>query len=241
MTRPFDDRGGAEGQEPDERAHLEALARAVGQAEDVVEEAVLVVPHLVGVVADRVDGGRDPEEVLDELQHEVLGRVVVLCEGQRQLEHVLAEDRHPGRAVGLLQAPARRQRRTAVEHPDVVEAEEPTLEHVAAGGVLAVHPPREVEQQLREALAEERDVDRRPAPSPGCRGTGWRRRAPGGSRRRSSTRRPASGRSGGGRPATASGRPGSWRSRGRPWPAGCSGRPGPRPRTTGTPTCRASR
>ena len=71
----------------------------------------------------------------------------MLREGERELEHVLAEHRHPRRAVGLLEAAAGRQRRAAVEHADVVEPEEPALEHVAAGGILAVDPPREVQQQ----------------------------------------------------------------------------------------------
>ncbi len=57
------------------------------------------------------------------------------------LEHVLAVERHPGRAVGLLEVATGRQRRAAVEDADVVEAEESALENVAAGAVLAVHPP----------------------------------------------------------------------------------------------------
>jgi len=61
---------------------------------------------------------------------------------QGQFEHVLAEHRHPGRAVGLLEPPAAGQHRTAVEHADVVQAEEAALEHVTAGRVLAIHPPR---------------------------------------------------------------------------------------------------
>ena len=74
------------------------------------------------------------------------------------LEHVLAEERHPGRAVGLLEVAAGRQRRAAVEDADVVEAEEPALEHVVAVPVLAVHPPGEVEEQLVERLLEPLDV-----------------------------------------------------------------------------------
>ena len=44
----------AQRQQSDHRTDLQPLARPVGQAQDVVEEAVLVVPHLVGVVADGV-------------------------------------------------------------------------------------------------------------------------------------------------------------------------------------------
>ena len=76
----------------------------------------------------------------------------------RDLEHVLAEEGHPGRAVGLLEEAPHRQRRAAIEHPDVVHAEEPALEHVAAGAVLAIHPPGEVQQQLLERALEPVEV-----------------------------------------------------------------------------------
>ena len=65
----------------------------------------------------------------------------------RDLQHPLAVERHPRRAVGLLERAAARQRRRAVEDADVVEAEEAALEQVAAVGVLAVDPPGEVGQQ----------------------------------------------------------------------------------------------
>ena len=48
--------------------------------------------------------------------------------------------------------------RAAIEHADVVEAEKSALEDVHALGVLAVHPPGEVEQQLVEDALEERAV-----------------------------------------------------------------------------------
>ena len=46
----------------------------------------------------------------------------------------------------------------AVERADVVEAEEAAFEDVVAFGVLAVDPPREVDQQLLEDALEERAV-----------------------------------------------------------------------------------
>jgi hypothetical protein len=76
-------------------------------------------------------------------------------ESQGHLEHVLAEHRHPGRAVRLFQPAAGGQGRAAVEHPDVVQAEESSLEHIVAGGILAVDPPGEIQQQPREAFPEE--------------------------------------------------------------------------------------
>ena len=58
----------------------------------------------------------------------------------------------------------------AVEDADVVEAEEAALEDVAALGVLAVHPPGEVEQQLLEDALEEHAVaDAARASSRSCR------------------------------------------------------------------------
>ena len=38
----------------------------------------------------------------------------------------------------------------AVEHADVVQAQKPTLEHVVALCVFAVHPPRKIQQQFLE-------------------------------------------------------------------------------------------
>ena len=74
------------------------------------------------------------------------------------LQHVLAEERHPRRAVRLLEVAAGRQRRRAVEDADVVEAEEAALEHVLAEPILAVHPPGEVREQLAERSLQEVDV-----------------------------------------------------------------------------------
>ena len=83
---------------------------------------------------------------------------------QRELEgnahHVQAVHRHPRRAVGLIEISAGWERRAAVEDADVVEAQEAALEDVVAALVLAIHPPREVEQQLDEDLLEKADVAR---------------------------------------------------------------------------------
>ena len=160
----------AQRQQPDHRAHLEPLRAAVGQAQHVVEEAVLLVPHPDVVAAVHHRGG-DPQEVLDELQRHVDVYVGSLeRELDRDLEHVLAEQRHPRGAVGLLEVAAGRQRRAAVEHADVVQPEEAALEHVVAGAVLAVDPPREVEQQLVERPLEAVEVAAaRAAPARGGR------------------------------------------------------------------------
>ena len=76
----------------------------------------------------------------------------------RDLEHVLAEHRHPRGAVGLLEVAAGRQLGAAVEDADVVEAEEAALEHALAQAVLAIHPPREVDEELAEGALEELEV-----------------------------------------------------------------------------------
>ena len=153
----LEDRDRAEREQPDHRSHLQASGAAVGQPQHVVEEAVLLVPH-PGVLAGVDHRRRDPEEVLEELQaHVGVGRLRER-ELHGDLEHVLAEERHPGGAVGLLQVAAGRQRRAAVEDADVVEPEKAALEGVAAGAVLAVHPPGEVQDQLLERALEPLDV-----------------------------------------------------------------------------------
>ncbi len=108
--------------------------------------------------------------------------------------------------------------------------------------VLAVDPPGEVQEQLVEDALEEPAVplvrpllvDLVDAPRrPGVHGRVHVAEAP--------TRRPGAGRSGACTTRAGAGRAAAWRSRGRRERAGCSGTPGPRRRTTGTPTCRASR
>ena len=157
-------------------------------------------------------------------------------------EHALGEERHPRRAVGLLEAAAGRQRCAAVEHADVVEAEEAALEHVAPGRVLAVDPPGEVHEQLLERALQPGDVALAALLELGLVDE---QRRPGVHRRVHVAEVPlvgrAAARSGGGTARAASARAGPWRSRCRPSPARPCGTRGPTTRTTGTPTCRASR
>ena len=96
--------------------------------------------------------------MLRKFEDHVLVGAVVAGELDRELEHVLREERHPGRAVRLLQVASRRQRGAAVEDADVVEAEKAALEHVLAEAVLAVHPPGEVQHELVEGRLEKIDV-----------------------------------------------------------------------------------
>ena len=66
------------------------------------------------------------------------------------LEHVLAEQRHPGGAVSLLQMAAGGQRRAAVEDANVVQPQKAAFKEVLAEAVFAVHPPTEVQRSAFE-------------------------------------------------------------------------------------------
>ena len=152
----FNNRRGAQGQKPHHGAHLEPCGAAVGEAQQIVVEAVLLVPH--AVQPGSVHGRGDIVEVLAKLHDHVLVDGVVGGEFHCELHHVLGEEGHPGRAVRLLQVAAGGQRCAAVEDADVVEPEEAPLEDVLAEAVLAVHPPGEVQQQLVERRPEEIEV-----------------------------------------------------------------------------------
>src|SRR5207247_3872132 len=98
------------------------------------------------------------EEVFEEFRGDVFIDLVVLRQFERDTHEVERIHRHPARPVGLVDEAAGGQRRAAVEHADVVEAEKPTLKNVSPLSVLAIHPPGEVEYQLVEDAFEEREV-----------------------------------------------------------------------------------
>ena len=154
--RRIDHRRRAERQQADERADLEPRGRAIRQAQHVVVKAILLVPH--AIVADLVQGGADPQEVLGKLEDEIVVAGIVSGQLDRDLEHVLAEHRHPRGAVGLLEMSAGRQLGAAIEDADVVEAEETALEHALPEPILAIDPPREIDQELAERALQELDV-----------------------------------------------------------------------------------
>ena len=133
------------------------MARAVGQVQHVVEEAVLLVPQ--SRCRRRRDcssrarcRGSAPRTCWPRLRRPD-PRWPAPCAIASRFSAV---HRHPARAVGLLDVAAGRQRRAAIEHADVVQAEEAALEDVLAFGVLAIHPPGEVQQQLVEDALEKR-------------------------------------------------------------------------------------
>ena len=147
---------GEERDEPDHRPHLHGSAGAVREMQDIVEEAVLVVPEADAISRLVVDGVRDEEEVLEELRRYILVAVVLLRELERDCEQVQAVHAHPARRVGLLEEASGGERRVrAIEDADVVETEEAAFEDVVPCGVLAIHPPREIEHQLVKHALEE--------------------------------------------------------------------------------------
>src|SRR5438094_562463 len=96
----------------------------------------------------------DVEKVFPEFAGDVLIRRILARQLQGDGEEVESIHGHPARAIRLLDVSASRQRSAAIEHADVVEAQETSLENVFAFGVLAVDPPREIQQQLVKDLFE---------------------------------------------------------------------------------------
>src|SRR5579883_953511 len=141
--------------EADHGANLHGEVPAVGQAQDVIEEAVFLVPQAHAVVAAMTHGVGNVDEVLPELAGHVFVAGLFLGEFERDGEQVEGVHGHPAGAVRLLKVAAGGQGGAAVKHADVVEAEKSALENVHALGVLAVHPPGKVEQELVEDALQE--------------------------------------------------------------------------------------
>src|SRR5262245_56965896 len=66
----FSDARGADRQQAYHGPYFEPCGAAVWKAEDVIVEAVLVVPHTVRAKA--IHGARDPQKVIDELSRHVV-------------------------------------------------------------------------------------------------------------------------------------------------------------------------
>ena len=144
----------------DQRADPELVELAVGIAQDVVEEPVLLVPERHAHRPEAVERAADGEEPLEERGRQVVEGVVVPSQLLGDPHEPEAHEGHPGGGVGLLEAPTCGDLSGPVEHPDVVHAEEPALEQVRPLGVLAVHPPGEAHQQLAQYPGEEVAVPR---------------------------------------------------------------------------------
>src|SRR5689334_4610991 len=98
---------------------------------------------------------RDVDEMLEEFAGHVLVSHVFFSEFQSDGQHVEAIHAHPTGAVGLFEMAARGKRGGTIENSDVVESEEAALENVRAIGILAIHPPGEIQKQLVKNLFEE--------------------------------------------------------------------------------------
>jgi len=108
--------------------------------------------------------------MLGELQDHVLVDGVVGGELHRELQHVLAEEGHPGRAVRLFQVAAGGKRGAAVEDADVVEAEEaPSNTFFPKRSLRFTHQVKFKSSLLNVALRKLRSVSPRRACSVRCR------------------------------------------------------------------------
>ena len=217
--------------------------RAVGQVQHVVEEAVLLIPQARAVVAEMVHGVGDVEEVLPELAGDVfVGRV----------RRAPVPSRWPAGSgctspSSRCRRPARCSRRSG---SGALRSNTPMLSSPRNPPWKTLRPSASLrfthQVKLSISLWKTRSRKAR-SPLPlrflldlvnAPRGPGMHRRIDvaegplvGGQSARwdACTTRAAS--------ASAD----LWRIRNRPAPAACSGTPGPRRRTTDTPTCRAWR
>src|SRR5437867_9346208 len=133
----------------------------VRNVEHVVEESVLVIPETEAVFAAIVHGEGDLCKVLPELAGNVFVSRILVCQLEGHGQHVEAIHRHPACPIGLFDVAARRQRRAAIEDADVVESQKSALKDVLTFGVLAIHPPCEVQHELVEHALEEFKIDRK--------------------------------------------------------------------------------
>src|SRR5262245_15529605 len=142
------------------RAHFERHVAAVIAMELVAVEAFLVIPE--ARAAEAVHRVHDGDEVLEEFRGDVFVRLVLARKLERHGEHRRAIERHPRRPVRLLEAASAGKRLGAVEHTDIVESKEAPGEELVPFEVLAIHPPREVDEELLEDALEKEPV---PAPA----------------------------------------------------------------------------
>src|SRR6266568_7136605 len=92
--------------------------------------------------------------MLEKFRRHVFVYWIGLREFQRHGKHREAIKSHPRSAVRLLEESASWQRLRTIEYADVIEPEETAGEKIVAFGVLAIHPPGEIEQQLLECAFE---------------------------------------------------------------------------------------
>ena len=121
----------------------------------VVVEAVLLVPQADPFAAHIVHRLRNINEVLEEFA----GHVFVggsSCASSMAIDSMSRQIHgHPAGAIGLFDEIAGPERRRAVKYADVIQSEKATLKNVLALRVLAIHPPRKIQQQACETPARE--------------------------------------------------------------------------------------
>src|SRR5262245_26130119 len=95
--------------------------------------------------------------MLEKFDSQILIRGVLLRQFERNIEHRQTVEAHPRRTIRLVDIPARREPRAAVEQADVIQPQEAALKNIAAFGVFAIDPPGKIEQHLmKNALQENR-------------------------------------------------------------------------------------
>src|SRR5215472_12558696 len=100
-------RGGAQRQQSHHRADLQSDGIPIREMQQIIEESVRLVPHLVFSAADVVHGVGNPDKMLQKPEGNFLVNRVVLRQDERHLEHAQAVERHPCGAVSLVQMSAR--------------------------------------------------------------------------------------------------------------------------------------
>src|ERR1700757_1407311 len=134
---------------------------AIRKVKQIVEEPIFAIPHLVMVLPNSIHSIGDPDEMLEETERNVLIHRVVLGQYERDLQHVLAVESHPRRAICLIQVTACRELGTAIEYPDIVEAEKSAGEDILSLRIFSVDPPVKVQHQPLERAFQEAQI--RPA------------------------------------------------------------------------------
>ena len=158
---------------------------------------------------------------------------------ERDAQHVESIDSHPGRAVGLLERPPLGSGCERSKTPMLSRPRKPPGKYCGLGVLRFTHQVK-LSSSLWKTRSRKSWSRRARARGRSCKRARRPRRGRADSRRRRPTRRRAAGRSGA-CTTRGAGRAAPWRTSGSISARRRSGRPGPRRRTTGTPTCRASR
>ena len=92
----------------------------IRQPKHIVKEPVFFVPQARAVLAAMAHRMSDKDEVLPKFARHVFVGAVFLGQFECNRQQIQRVHSHPARAVGLFDVAAGGQRRTAIEHADVV-------------------------------------------------------------------------------------------------------------------------